>query len=288
MLVALAVLPAKAQPVLLVSNRSGSVVQVIGGEIPTTYASGFNIPLGMAVDPAKNLYVATFDNGGSIMRVTTSGSVSLFASVPNPIGLAIDGAGNLYAASGGSMVTKITPTGGVSTFAAGFSGAYGLAFDGNGDLYVANNATNTVSKVTPDGSVSTFASGFNGPRGLAVDASGNVYVADSLNNLIARITPSGSVGVFATLSSAGIAGDRPEGLTFGSDGNLYVACNGSDILKKITPSGVVTSVNGNFDLPGFVVPSPIPEPSTLVLVGAAAALAFFRRPNSDFLMPLSA
>ena len=88
----------------------------------------------------------------------------------DPVGLAFDSAGNLYVANAGNdTVSKVTPAGVVSTFASGFDGPDGLAFDSAGNLYVANLGSNTVSEVTPAGVVSTFASGFNSPDGLAFD-----------------------------------------------------------------------------------------------------------------------
>ncbi len=44
-----------------------------------------------------------------------------------------------------------------------------MAFDAAGNLYVANVAQRTVSKVTPAGVISTFAAGFDDPEGLAFD-----------------------------------------------------------------------------------------------------------------------
>ena len=56
-----------------------------------------------------------------------------------PVGLAFDAAGNLYVANyGNSTVSEVTPAGLVSTFASGFEQPYGLAFDAAGNLYVAN------------------------------------------------------------------------------------------------------------------------------------------------------
>ena len=42
-----------------------------------------------------------------------------------------------------------------------------LAAHGQQTLYVANNFGNTISRVTPTGAVSTFATGLNGPSFLA-------------------------------------------------------------------------------------------------------------------------
>ena len=114
----------------------------------STFASGFNLPFGLAFDSAGNLYVANAGNN-TVSEVTPAGAVSTFASGFNlPVGLAFDSAGNLYVAnSNGTTVSEVTPAGVISTLASGFNGPFGLAF-GAGNLYVANGVSNTVSKVS--------------------------------------------------------------------------------------------------------------------------------------------
>jgi hypothetical protein len=124
-----------------------------------------------------------------------------------PSGLAFDASGNLYAAnSGNNTISEITPGGQVSTFASGLNDPRGLAFNASGNLFVANNGNDTISKITPGGQVSTFASDvdFARPVGLAFDASGNLFAASFRNYLtIDEITPDGTVSTFASgLSSS--------------------------------------------------------------------------------------
>ena len=61
--------------------------------------------------------------------------------------MAFDTAGNLYVTNGANdTISKVTPTGTVSTFVSGLCGS--LAFDAAGNLYVSNAVDNTISKVT--------------------------------------------------------------------------------------------------------------------------------------------
>ena len=180
--------------------------------VVSTFASGFNDPVGLAFDAAGNLYVANVGND-TVSEVTPAGAVSTFASGFNdPNGLAFDAAGNLYVANiGNDTVSKVTPAGVVSTFASGFNDPDGLAFDAAGNLYVANDGNDTVSEVTPAGVVSTFASGFNGPDGLAFDAAGNLYVANDGNNTVSKV--SDTVTVPFTLGGTAVSGTDYSGVT---------------------------------------------------------------------------
>src|SRR5262249_48009897 len=136
--------------------------------------------------------------------VTTPGS-SLFDF---PTDVATDAAGNVYVANTcDSVISKITPTGEVTTLAGTFAIVCStdpitaintpfelpshVATDRAGYVYVADGATGIVFKVTPAGVVTTLASGFFRPMGVATDHAGNVYVTD--RDSVATINPAGVV-----------------------------------------------------------------------------------------------
>jgi streptogramin lyase len=150
-----------------------------------------------------------------------------------PEGVAVDGAGNVYVADNGNdLIRKITPDGVVSTLAgngqagsangtgiaASFNSPFGVAVDGTGNVYVADAGNNLIRKISPTGAVNTFAGSgakgakdgtglaatFNTPAGVAVDAAGNVYVADENNNLIRKITTGGIVATIVITPSKAI------------------------------------------------------------------------------------
>ena len=94
-------------------------------------------------------------------------------------------------------MSKVTPEGVISKFAAGFQPlgerAGDLAFGPNGNLYVANPGANAVNEVTPQGKISTFVTGLNNAYGLAFDSAGNLYVSDPEDNTISKVTPQAKI-----------------------------------------------------------------------------------------------
>ena len=175
----------------VVSTLAGS--GATGADNGAGTAATFNLPEGVAVDAAGNVYVA--DNGNNLIRkITPDGTVSTLA--------------------GSGMAGSANGTG----TAASFNSPFGIAVDGTGNIYVADAGNNLIRKVTPAGVVSTFAgngkkgtgnasgasASFNTPSGVTVDAAGNVYVSDENNNLIRKITAAGVVTTLANKPAKGL------------------------------------------------------------------------------------
>jgi len=157
------------------------VVSTFAGQATTgsTDAAGtnaqFNLPLGVAVDSAGNVYVADQFNN-RIRKITAAGVVSTFAG--STAGFA-DGTGA----------------------GAQFNKPYGVAVDSAGNVYVADAYNNRIRRITPSGVVTTLAgqatsgSGngtetnatFNFPWGVTIDSGGIMYLADFGNHRIRKI-----------------------------------------------------------------------------------------------------
>lgn len=193
-------------------------------------AAKFAFPNGIVEDANGALYVT--DQGNSVIRSISGGTVSLFAGNPTSHGFA-------------------NGTGG----AAKFNHPAGIGIDNQGNLYVADFYNNRIRKITPQGVVSTYAGSgapgftdgdagsatFNGPNGIAVDHSGNVYVADYNNNAIRVITIDGFV---ITLTGTGTAGfndgmpdvaqfNGPTGIAVDAKGVIYVADRNNHCIRKL-------------------------------------------------------
>jgi sugar lactone lactonase YvrE len=259
-------LSALAATLLYVTNSGSDTVSAISADgTASTFATGMNFPEGLTINKAGNVYVANWGNS-TISKITPTGTCSTFVTgMHNPHALVFDSLGNLYAATdlNSGSISRITPDGTVSTFVTGLNYPHYLTCDSSDNLYFTNNSDSTIGKITPSGNVSTFATGFSQPSGMAFDSSGNLYVNTILNGgTICEITPGGSVSTFAT----GLF--NLSGMCFDSSDNLYAT--GGYLVFKITPGGNVstfaTGVNGAWG----VVPAPVPEPSTLVLLGIGA------------------
>jgi len=215
---------------------------MLGSEDGIGRAARFNNPIGLATDPAANVWVADSYNQ-TIRRITPSGSVSTVAGAAGMAG-STDGVGG----------------------AARFNYPTGVATDLAGNVYVVDSGNSTIRKISPAGVVSTLAGSagkagwaggnagvarFNHPTGLATDPAGNIYVADTYNDAIRKITPAGVVSTLAGMArrpgaADGIGSaarfDHPLGVGLDANGNVYVADAYNDTIRKISGAGQVTTI----------------------------------------------
>ena len=203
-----------------------------------------NLPYGLAVDLAGNLYIADLGNqrvrrvaiDGTITTIagdgrkssTPDGTPAVQASLLSPRNLALDAAGTLYVSEfEGHRVRKIGADGKIFTAAgagqSGFRGdgaaataallSYpaGLAVDRAGSLYIADSGNNRIRKVYAGGAIGTVLGGssgtaLGGPIAVAVDAAGTIYTADATFTVRA-FTPTGSWLNFAGIGAPAFSGD---------------------------------------------------------------------------------
>jgi sugar lactone lactonase YvrE len=155
------------------NTGSGAIVLVRldTGKV-TTFATGFQLPNGLALDNRGNLYVTDL-LAGTVSKVTPDGTVSIFASGPL-----------LGTALVRQLGLKVGPN--------------DLAFGKDGrTLYITDLGLGTVVKVTvqKDGTASAPTSFANVPfpDGIAFDITGQAYVTSPLTNTIQLISPDGSM-----------------------------------------------------------------------------------------------
>lgn len=183
----------KITPAAVVTTIAGSGIP---GDLDGTGASArFNEPIGIAVDPSGQVYVADYINQ-KIKKVTQAGVVTTFQS-KQAFGLACDASGNIYATGYGNHdVFKYTPSGSLTTIA--------------GTMHQGGNADGTGA-----------AARFNFPSGIVVDNAGTCYVTDAFNHRIRKITDAGVVTT--------VAGNDPglmDGIGAGASFNYPLALTG--------------------------------------------------------------
>lgn len=239
----------KITPVGVVTTLAG-LAGSPGSADGTGSAARFNLPYGVAVDQAGNVYVGDMQNN-TIRKITPAGVVTTLAGLAGAAG-STDGTGG----------------------AARFDFPAGVAVDLAGNVFVADSANHTIRRISPTGFVTTVAGNatesrhvdgpaakarFFFPVSVAVDDSGNIYVIDIDEDTVRKISPTGEV-----TTVAGLAGNSGSADGTGSEarfafplsaavdraGNVFIADSFNHIIRRMTPAGVVTTVAGQLNNPG--------------------------------------
>ena len=206
----------------------------------TAGGAGLNLPQGLALDAAGDVFVADTGNN-RVVEVPAGGAVPtlLGAGLNQPSSVAVDGAGNLYISDTGNSRVVMVPdekgalnSADMSTVSiSGLVSPSGLAIDGSGDLYVADASNGNVVEIPAGGGASiSVASGLNSPQGVAVDATGNVYVTSS--NKVSEYPAGGGTPI-----PMGGGYSRPSSVTVDASGALYVADSGNPQIVWVAPGG---------------------------------------------------
>jgi uncharacterized protein (TIGR03437 family) len=149
--------------------------------------------------------------GSGTRGFSGDGGQAASAELNLPAGVAVDGAGNIYVAdTGNNRLRAISPLGNIFTVAGNgtdsvFSAPQGVAVDAAGDLFIADTGHNLIREIPSGGQLTTIAgtgnccysgdggtptaAALNLPQGLAVDSSGDIFFADSGNNAVRAIEP---------------------------------------------------------------------------------------------------
>ncbi len=304
-----------------VNAATGVITTVAGGGTgsgsgPAT-SEALEMPTGVAVDSAGNLYIA--DEAGNIVwKVSAStGDIAPFAggnysaaklgdggpatsaSLTGPEGVAVDQAGNVYIADTyDNRIRKVAASTGIITTVAG-------------DGYGAGSYTGGYSG---DGGPATSAELYF-PWSVAVDGSGNLYIADNYNSVVREVAA--ATGTISTVAGNGavcgsVGGDGgaatsaalcyPHSVSTDSAGNLLVT-DGTDRVLEVTAPGppptqrtaapVFTPGAGSFaNAQSVALSDPTPGASIYLRLGGTTASTtppLYRTPlNVDGSVTLSA
>ena len=182
-----------------ISTIAGNGALSFSGDGGPATSAALNVPLGIALDAAGNLYIA--DGGNSRIRkvsasgiITTVAGKSTFsfsgdggpatsAGLNAPTWVAVDSAGNLYITDAGNERVRMVNTTGIITTIAG----------------------NGVLGTSGDGGPATSAR-LNVPFGIALGTGGTVYVSEGGSGRVRMLTPSASSRPIAVTNAASFTG----------------------------------------------------------------------------------
>jgi serine/threonine protein kinase, bacterial len=210
-------------------NSPTPVAPAHSAETPLPF-TGVNLPTGVAVDTAGNVYVADMGND-QVLRFAPGAPTATplpFTGLKNPRDVAVDTAGNTYVADTSNDRVLRLAAGALAATPLPFAGLNdprGVAVDAAGNVYVADRDNNRVLRLAAGARAATplpFA-GLNDPRGVAVDTAGNVYVTDTGNNRVLRLAagaPAATPLPFTSLND-------PQGVAVDTAGNVYVTDRGN-------------------------------------------------------------
>ncbi len=229
--------------------------------------------------------INTIAGNGSNSIFTGDGEAATSVPLNLPHGLALDSAGNLYVTERGrSRVRKISPSGVIGTLAGSGTGGFadgtgtaalfnaprGMAIDATGTLYVADASNHRIRAISPAGVVTTIAgtgtAGYNGdginatlaqlntPVGIGVSSGGDVYATELTGFRVRKI----SGGLIATLAGTGISGYSGDngpatsaqlrtavGVSLDYMNASYIADSTSQRVRKVDLSGNIATIAGN-------------------------------------------
>lgn len=213
----------------IITTVAGTGVGGSSGDGGAATAADIRRPIYACTDIANNIYISEYGSSKIRKVDAITGIISTVASgVGSPVQLAIDGAGNIFIADQGGRIRKVSPSGVVSTYAGGGSGAAS--------------------------GVPATATSLRGPEGVTIDCSGNVIIADNDNNLIRKVDA--TTGIITTIAGGGLIAVTVAGvpatsarfhnqlICFDETGNLYCTDDSAPTAYRITNVGSGVSAIG--------------------------------------------
>ncbi|MEV4130324.1 serine/threonine-protein kinase PknD [Nocardia sp. NPDC049707] len=216
-----------------------------GGNSPTPIApayssqtalpfTGVDLPTGVAVDTAGNVYVADIGND-RVVRLAPDASAPTplpFTGLKNPQGVAVDTAGNVYVTdTSNNRVMRLTAGASAPLPFTGLRNPQGVAVDTAGNVYVTDRGNDRVMRLAVGASAPTQLpfTGIKDPQGVAVDRAGNVYVTELGTDRVLRLAVGASVPT--PLPFTGL--NDPQGVAVDTAGDVYVVDWGNQWVARL-------------------------------------------------------
>ena len=236
----------------IITTIAGAGFCAFSGDNSPAISARLYLPNGLAIDAARNLYVADEYNN-RIRKIDTAGIITTVA-----------GSGN----------TTFSGDGGPATLA-GLNRPYGVEVDAAGNLYLADTFHSRIRKVSPSGTIATLAGNGNSlftsfpagglpalttsvgfPQALRLDSQGNLYISSSDRVLrLSGSTLTLVAGRSGGLGSSGFSGDGgsalaaqlngPIGMAVDPSNTIYLADGGNGRVRRFALGGNINTVAGN-------------------------------------------
>ena len=231
----------------IITTIAGTGVRGYSGDGGPATEAQFNLPYGVVVDEAGNVYIGDLDND-RIRKVDSTGTITTIA---------------------GTGESGLSGDGGPATEAQ-LSDPTGVALDGVGNLYIADTENQRIRKVDSTGTITTIAgtgergdggpatgAQLSSPYGVAVDGAGNLYIGERDNQRIRKVDSTGTIITVAGTGEYSFGGDGgpateaqlsdPTGVALDGVGNLYIADTFNQRIRKVDFTGTITTIAGTGD-----------------------------------------
>ncbi len=244
----------KINPAGMVSTVAGNHMQGNSTDGALATQSSLNLPFGVALDTAGNLYIGEGGVGASMGENGFSNRVRKVDAVTQRLTTVVGKLG----ASGTSGEAGNSPDG-TPVANALINSPRDIAFDAAGNLYFLDNGNNRVVKINAvTNKIEIVATQLAQAFFIAING-GDLYIGDRNNNRVRKV-------VLATLAVTTVAGGfspdpadgaiaidsnigSPAGVAFDSAGNLYFSDNfGNRVLKVDKSNGKIFNVAGGGSL----------------------------------------
>ena len=219
-------------------------------------AVGLYYPIGLAVDGAGDLFIAS-TGGGSVVEVPAGGGTAIYIGptvngqgLDYAEGLAVDGAGDLFISDSANDRVVEVPAGGGATIAIdptvngeGLHWPEGLAVDGAGDLFIVDSYNFRVVEVPAGGGAATAIEPVVNGEGLgysfsaAVDGAGDLFVVDQTHDRVVEVPAGGgaAIAIDPTVDGKGLY--YPEGVAVDAAGDLFIGDLENDRVVEVPAGG---------------------------------------------------